>query len=493
MLLNESFCFSQGFNHSWLLGLETILDTNTTSTKARLNFDSTSVSILQETRKMAFWETQGNISDASGNFLMSSNGVWIANSTGDTMLNGSGLNPNSFTSGWTGANLGLPLPYGNVFLPFPGDSTKYVLFHQTGNYNANLESTEVFYSIIDLTLDGGFGGVTQKNVIAFQDTLSWGITACKHANGRDWWIVALKDSSTIIYKILFTPNGIASIATQNLNFPLPFVGNAGQPTFSPDGTKFAYTSGRPGMNPFGDVRIFSFDRCSGMFDTLAYVPRNNDDGFGVAFSANSKYLYHSMFGKVYQLNTDTTDIPASDTLIALYDGYVSPYNHTNFWLMYRAANGKIYISSGAPVLDLHVINYPDSAGLSCDLQQHSFHLPCYHVGGVPNHPNYYLSSVSGSICDSLGLGVSEILNNFHFNLYPNPVTEVHFNISYLPQNKEAKLEIFDVTGKCIYQMQLPMWSTLQEIELPSIANGLYQCVLTSGNERESKTIAVMKD
>ena len=55
--------FAQGYNHSWLLGRFNQIDTNTTSSKARLNFDSNNVSIVPETRKMAFYETQATISD----------------------------------------------------------------------------------------------------------------------------------------------------------------------------------------------------------------------------------------------------------------------------------------------------------------------------------------------------------------------------------------------------------------------------------------------
>ncbi|MBL0051292.1 MAG: hypothetical protein IPP29_07105 [Bacteroidetes bacterium] len=60
--------------------------------------------------------------------------------------------------------------------------------------------------------NNGKGVVTQKNLIAFQDTILFGIHACKHANGRDWWIVALRDSSDVAIKLLFTPNGIAQIS-----------------------------------------------------------------------------------------------------------------------------------------------------------------------------------------------------------------------------------------------------------------------------------------
>ncbi|MCO5289206.1 MAG: hypothetical protein M9940_07270 [Bacteroidetes bacterium] len=89
-------------------------------------------------------------------------------------------------------------------------------------------------------------------------------------------------------------------------------------------------------------------------------------------------LYASSFQRIYQLNTDTSDIAASKTIVAVNDGYFSlPPFQTDFWFMYLAANGKIYISSGNGVIDLHYINYPDSAGMACSVQQHALHLPCY--------------------------------------------------------------------------------------------------------------------
>ncbi len=498
IIISFNRSYSQGLNHSWLLGgIVDVLDTNTTSTAARLQFSNSAITIISETRKMAFFETQATISDNNGNLIAASNGCWIMDATGDTMLNGSGLNPGLWASSYCSSTSGNPLSHANVFLPYPDDSSKFVLFHQVGDFNniASLPS-RLYYTIIDKNLNGGLGGVVtnQKNLIAFQDTLSAGIAACKHANGRDWWILAIKDSSNIVYKILLTPNGIDSITTQSLNFPLPFLGNAGQPCFSLDGTKFAYTSGS--LNPlFQDVRIFSFDRCTGNLDSIGYVSKNNQAGFGLSFSPNSKYLYYSSFGKVFQLNTDTINIAASDSLVATYDGYAYPFpsSDTNFWLMYLAANGKIYISPSGGVVDYHIINSPDSAGIACDLQQHSLHLPCYSGYGNVYHPNYYLGRLQGSPCDTLQwTGIKEQHYDFHFSVSPNP-NNGNFKIMYLlPQNKKGIFEMYDVEGRKVFSYNLPQWSTLQTFNLKNLSEGIYYCMLQSGNERVSKKVVIIK-
>lgn len=494
---------AQGKTYNFLIGYQDTAGLYTTHGKGRLLFDSNSVTAMGDNRKMPFEETQANISDENGNLLIASNGCWIADATGDTMLSGSGLNPNSFTNDYCNiAPIGLPIMYGNIILPYPNNPDKYILFHQTGNYNVNGASTELYYSEIDLSLHAGLGEVTNKNQIILNDTLMWGLAACKHANGRDWWIVALKDkANTIIHKFLLDSSGITNMGTQNLGFPVTFPNNATQPTFSPDGTKFVYGSGRAGTNPFHDVRLFNFDRCSGNLMGLEYIALNDSSvGCGFAFSPDSKYLYHSSFQRVYQFNTDTSDIAASKTIVAVNDGYYSPVPpfQSNFWLMYLAANGKIYISSGSSVVDFHYINYPDSAGMSCDVHLHDLHLPCYNVGTVPNHPNYYLNCDTTSGCSCLTTGINAVAaqHDFKFKIFPNP-NEGNFKIMYLlPQSasggKTGRLEIFDINGRIVYSQNLPPWSTMQFISLPKISNGVYNAVVSSGIERTHKKLIVFK-
>jgi hypothetical protein len=492
--------FSQGHNHNFLLGYSTGTDINVVSTRAWLQFDQNNFSIVPDSFQIAFLSAQGNISDANGNLLLVSNGCWIMNSAGDTMMNGSGLNPGAYTNTWCNTIGAIPYPHSNIILPWPGDTSLYILFHQTGNYNINnSSSSELYYSIIDMTLDNGMGGVIQKNIIAFQDTLNPGMAATKHANGRDWWVIVLKENTDSIYKILVTPQGISSVTTQSLGFP-PHTLYNGQPQFSPDGKKFAYRwySGQWGAVD-NWVRLFDFDRCSGMFSNGVSIDFFEiNPGLGLSFSPNSKYLYVSTLDKIFQINTDTSDVQASLQTIAINDGYYSPQPpfQTDFWVMYLAANSKIYISSGNGVIDLHYINYPDSGGVACDVQQHAFHLPCYSGRGNVYHPNYYLgcdTTLGCTPCYYIPNVTENGGHDFKFIIYPNP-SSGNFNIIYLlPQNKEGKLEVFDMIGKVVYKMKLPQWSTLQSISLPSyISNGLYNCVITSNNDRSNKKIAIFK-
>ena len=105
----------QGYNHNWLIGYNSGLDTNVVTNNAILSFDANSINVAPTNFKMPFRAAQGNISDANGNLLMVSNGCWIADATLDTMQNGGGLNPNPFTSTWCDNVSGIPYAHASVF------------------------------------------------------------------------------------------------------------------------------------------------------------------------------------------------------------------------------------------------------------------------------------------------------------------------------------------------------------------------------------------
>jgi DNA-binding beta-propeller fold protein YncE len=479
--------YAQGYNHQWLLGsANSIL-----GLKGRAYIDN-SFSFITEYRKMPFYGTQGNICDSSGNLLMASNGVWIANASGDTMMNGSGINPGGITPNWPN---GLPMEQNNVFVPYPNDNSKFILLHHTAYpYYANsTPAFELFYSVVDISLNGGLGEVTSKNNVILYDTLMWGISVCQHANGRDWWAFMMKDSSSIIQKILISDTGVSFSGSQNLGyFPVP-VAAAAQLTFSPDGTKFISTTYDNPVDRNSSIVLSRFDRCTGMFsNTLALQLTSGAYLWGLAFSPSGKYAYASSSNYIFQIDADTYTLV--DT-VATFDGFISPGPnccYTSFWNMYLAANGKIYITSGSGVQHLTVINHPDSAGMACDVQQHSIPLGFYHLRSVPNHPNYYLGCDTTLGCPCLTTGIDEVQgHDFKFSVSPNPASGSLKIIYMLPQNQSGKLEVFDLNGRRVYEMRLPPWSTLQQMDVSFLSGGVYSCVVSSGGYREVRKLVVV--
>ena len=484
MALN-TIALAQGLNSTWLLGYNPYPN----FLNGRMLIDSNSYTLTDEYRKMKFQGTEATISDSAGNFLMSSNGVWIANANNDTMDGGSGLNPGYFVNSWPD---GLVISYGNILLPFPGSQNKYILFHQTEN-NPNYPSNILYKSIIDLSFNNGLGKVITKNDTALQDTLSWGLTACKHGNGRDWWVIAMKDYSDIVFKLLLTPNGIDTSYTQKLNFTSWPDGNVTELTFSNDGKKFITATYDNIVSKNSSVILCDFDRCTGQFsNTQQKAIVSGSYLFGLAFSATANYLYTTDAINIFRINTQTLIV---DT-VAIYDGFYSPHPWccaTSFISFYLAANGKIYVTTGSSTQHLHVINYPDSA--NCDVQQHSIDLINYlHLRAVPNHPNYYLGCDTslGCPCYAYSSLNENDTHDFRFRAYPNPVVNNFVNIGYiLPQNKNGVLKFYDINGKQLYSQGLPPWSNEQSIKLPKLANGVYNLRIESGGYFISRNIVVM--
>ena len=270
-----------------------------------------------------------------------------------------------------------------------------------------------------MNLDSGLGGVVQKNTVLFQDTLIEGrLTAVKHANGRDWWIFSHKWNSGQIFKFLVTPYGIQGPFVQNI-FTVR-VNYFGQMLFSPQGDKFAY------YDPNDDLDVWDFDRCSGYFSNRRHVNINDTAaGGGVAFSSNGQFLYVSSHRYVYQF--DVNDITNSQFTVAIYDGFQSGGLSCNFYLTALAPDGKIYINSGNGSLDLHVINNPDSAGLSCNFCQHCIHLPAFNAFTMPNYLNYNLGPQTGTACDSLSTAIYPVkIPVDAFDIFPNPASEIFY-------------------------------------------------------------------
>jgi hypothetical protein len=80
--------------------------------------------------------------------------------------------------------------------------------------------------------------VVLRHQIIVKDTLSEGqLTACKHANGRDWWLLINKLNTNKYYKILVQPNSIQLLDSQLVGEPV--IQGLGQSKFSPNGNFYA--------------------------------------------------------------------------------------------------------------------------------------------------------------------------------------------------------------------------------------------------------------
>ncbi|MBK8845439.1 MAG: hypothetical protein IPO27_02330 [Bacteroidetes bacterium] len=116
-------------------------------------------------------------------------------------------------------------------------------------------------------------------------------------------------------------------------------------------------------------------------------------------------------------NMGTTKIHVAHTDILILQS--SPAMNT-FYMQLLAADNKLYVITQAYYKAMNVINQPDSLGLACDVQQHGLPLLKLNQRSCPNWANYDLGPVLGSVCDSLGLGVTPTAVLQDLRISPNP-------------------------------------------------------------------------
>ena len=118
-LLSQINLFAQLETSQWLIGGVLI-----NRLPYRYSFTNIPPSLTIEARQMNFDATNSSICDRFGNLKFYTNGIWVANATGDTMMNGKGINQNNLPIGWVKG--GLPLVQGALILPMPNDTNKFV-------------------------------------------------------------------------------------------------------------------------------------------------------------------------------------------------------------------------------------------------------------------------------------------------------------------------------------------------------------------------------
>jgi len=423
------------------------------------------------------------ICNREGNLLFFSNGCNIVNSSNQLISNGDQINPGTFHNEWcnTGDDHAYKTYQGMIALPWPEREGQYVMFHlgwfRTDTWPPRTSLRDFYFTRIDMTANNGLGTVLEKNNLLLQDTnLVDNLTAVRHGNGRDWWIVEPSGKSDSIYLYLLTPYGIKGPFIERTGLRMSTRGfNAGQVVFSPDGTKYVRVNAADGVD------IFCFDRCRGEFvcgERLPFPGGQDDNICGAAISPSSRYLYISALTKLFQYDLWATDIESSKILIDEYDWFVDTTAglQTPFYQQMLAPDGKIYMSVPNGTVYFHVIDAPDSAGLHCDFRQHDLRLPTHHGFCVPNFPHFRLYDLPGSPCDSLGIDAPEGYRVLWsptdaIRLFPNPNVDGQVTVT-LPPCAGGRLRIFNMAGALLAAYTIDN-DRLFRIDCSGFANGVY--------------------
>jgi len=242
---------------------------------AGLDFNSGSPIVLLD-GALDTQEGCATISDASGNLLFYTDGSTVYNKNHTIMLNGTGLNGDSSST------------HSAIIVPKPNNLNVYYIF--TVDFQAGPNGLQ--YSEVDMSLDGGLGGITSNKNILLETPTTEKLTAIKSSVSNEYWVVGHKWNSNefITYKVsetgINTAPAISAVGT--------IIGGSnvfstiGQIKISPDGTKLAMAR----EEGFSEAQLFDFDAATGIVSnpiTILDLP-DNELVYGIEFLPNSKIL-----------------------------------------------------------------------------------------------------------------------------------------------------------------------------------------------------------
>ena len=410
-------------------------------------------------------ESSSSICDSLGSLLFYTDGQKVWNKNQQVMPNGDSL-LGSFSS-----------TQGALIVAQPGSSRYFYIFTTDAFYKDNLKYG-FRYSIVDICMNNDSGDIIagQKNILLL-DTVCEKLTAVRHANGVDYWIIVHKFHSDAFYSYHLSSLGIIDTVVTHIGsfHPNPadtYQGSAsaiGQMKASPNGKKLAIVNGG---NDYTVAEYFDFDDSTGVVSNWVNLQTNAtllDSYYGVSFSPDNTKLYiaadlnaNGIFQ--FDLNAgggDSISVRASKMQVA---------NTTyNFFALQLAPNGKIYITRspniGIPALD--VINFPDSLGLSCGYQSAAVYLNGDSAGeGLPNFiPGFDYSNTTYSCTKT---SINEIADD-NVTVFPNPSVN-GWQLSVSSDLIGSSIEITDADGRIVSKSEIQ--DIHSEIKL-NVVPGIY--------------------
>lgn len=192
--------YGQNEDRIWYFGG---VATNTSTPGAGLDFNSGSPVPLFNS-SMGLTEGSATQCNSSGGLLFYTNGRQVWDRTHLTMFNGYGLGGH------------ISAEQAALIIPFPTDTNKYYLFGQDGA--PTCPGTGLYYSIIDMNLNNGLGGVTSTKAVHLQNETSEWLAGSKHSNGLDYWVVTTDYDSCIFYSYKISATGVSTPVKTNLGY-----------------------------------------------------------------------------------------------------------------------------------------------------------------------------------------------------------------------------------------------------------------------------------
>ena len=306
-------------------------------------------------------EGVATISDANGNLLFYTDGVKIWNRLHQVMPNGTGLFGNLSSS------------QSAVIVPKINDNTRYYVF-TVDQLNG---PKGLCYSVVNMTLDNGKGDIEVKNVPVITGVVEK-ITAVRHCNNRDVWVLTHGAESDIYYAFLVSPTGVNTT---------PVISHTGSmlwgviPPGPYDSTTLGYMKASPDGKKIAaahwtvNVDVSDFNNATGVVSNGygLHVPSDPHYlSYGVEFSPDSRLVYTTVFytdptnaqkkNALFQYDVSLASpaaVRASKQVISQNSDPIQTYA-----ALQQATDGKLYMAKNT-YKHIAAVNNPNVYGPGC--------------------------------------------------------------------------------------------------------------------------------
>lgn len=268
-----------------------------------------------------------------------------------------------------------------LIVPDPTEPKRFYLFHS--DQSGYTQPTRgVYYSVIDLRLNGGYGDVTVKNQKLIHEGTEK-LTAISICGGEAYWVIAHE---------LITNNFVAWFVDGNGVSPLPVkssigvdagpspVSGAGYLAASPNGQVLASVIPQP-----PSVEIFQFDVESGRLHDRIELPAISKP-YGVSFSPDNSKLYVIGDRELAQY-----DVSEWDSVFIARSRFRIKHTNRSEGALRLGPDRKIYVQESDSI---GVIHWPDLAGDACQYTPGVYPLTPSGQFGLPNN----IDALNGHDC-----------------------------------------------------------------------------------------------
>lgn len=357
--LSSLYCFAQGKEANiWYFGWGAGID---------FNQGTPPIALTNSQMYIGSGEAAGSasIADSCGNLLFYSDGINIWNKQHLYMQNGQDIGDNS--------------TQGAIIIPMTGNNHLYYYF----NFKWDPDAFEYIfqYSIIDMSLDNGLGGVVEnkKGVFLISNT-SFHLSAIKNETNNDIWVVTHGYMNNEYFSFRITNDSL-------INSPVisqvgSDITNEGYMKISPNGKMIGVANDG---YPDSFFEILEFNSNTGIVSETNII-RDEDRFIAIEFSPdNTKFYAFSHYLFQYNLTAGSPEeIIASEVQLSN-----DPFPHGALQV---GPDGKLYCALGGGNDYLSVINQPNELGLACDFDLNSIYLEGRQTtGGLPSFIQSYMN------------------------------------------------------------------------------------------------------